>query len=295
MKKVFISMALVICIMSSLPALAYYAPLDSLYLSTLNTAAWKGITFNPDEVVMLKQGISSKVFDGTAMFQNTEEIDAIAVRRTSTEHKLYLSSATDLSINAAYSKSGSAISFNDGDVFIYDVLAGKFEATPALTEGTFNSVMGTASIDIDAFAFRYLPGGGVNYLISLGDNEGGSYNPQNGDILEWNPTTNSFVGFYLDWSVVYGAARNISAVDLYKNENLLFSVGAQWTWGGTTYEPGDVIERAPDGSLSKFFQGSTEFGGVEEIAAFATPIPRAVWLFASGLIGLAGLRKRFQN
>ena len=145
---------------------------------------------------------------------------------------------------------------------------------PQSWDGTLNQYVTTASdTDRTAFLFNLNDTYKWNQKLStdpLGSN--GFYQTYNGS--GYGPT--------------FGGGH-----DLYVNNNLQFDYNYPWGYGPHTTTGFDL-----DGitGLSNNETNPENWATTLEVFTIsAVPIPSAVWLFGSGLIGLAGIRRRFRS
>jgi len=127
----------------------------------------------------------------------------------------------------------------------------------------------------------------------------GNSKVENGQLIVINHTGLIFPepGISIDTGAMYQYALN---VDLVNND----SGGGKVTVGGQTiWEPsygantfvGTIVASNTVGLVFNFltpYVGLAEFDSVSVKAVLATPIPSALWLFGSGLLGLIGISRR---
>ena len=167
------------------------------------------------------------------------------------------------SLAATIGFNNSSTSVNLGDAFSLTIQGSGFD--PIVGGGlnmTFNSsVLQVNSVTIDQSVFEFYIGGGTEE--GLLDNTTGNL---------FNTSFNSFFGASGDFDIMTIGFTAVGA----GSSSLNLSESALWTFAdifGSPYGDQVVFESAM-------------------VNVSAVPVPAAVWLFGSGLIGLAGLARR---
>ena len=94
------------------------------------------------------------------------------------------------------------------------------------------------------------------------------------------------------WNAEVFDVNNISGGSITLSVNKNFTLGITWD-GGTTYytDSNYALVNAPD-DYRIAFQGQQVVGRTLAIDVAPVPVPAAVWLFGSGLLGLVGVARR---
>ena len=94
------------------------------------------------------------------------------------------------------------------------------------------------------------------------------------------------------WNAEVFDVNNISGGSITLSGNKNFTLGITWD-GGTTYytDSNYALVNAPD-DYRIAFQGKQVVGRTLAIDVAPIPVPAAVWLFGSGLLGLVGVARR---
>jgi hypothetical protein len=146
----------------------------------------------------------------------------------------------------------------------------------AASAGTTNSELGSFEVKFDGF---------VNAHNALGTNAA-NLNGSSGSDSSNDPGANAATGFGVNW----GGASSFNAAGAI-GESMEFFFLAQ---NGTL--PGGNITSARYGNTEGFatwtLNADSSFVYMAPDAVSAVPVPAAVWLFGSGLLGLVGISRR---
>jgi hypothetical protein len=165
-------------------------------------------------------------------------------------------SATTIFLSTDATEALGGLTFTDGDLAEYN---------PSTDIATlfFNEVSFGSDEEIDAV--HVLSNGNI-ILSTAGEATLGGLTFGNGDLIEYNPTTD--VGtLYFDESLFVGGDEDIDAVHILDNGNIILSTGAASTLGGLSYSEGDLIEYNPTTDVATLFFDGGLFDGSENIDA----------------------------
>ena len=95
-------------------------------------------------------------------------------------------------------------------------------------------------------------------------------------------------GFFAHWGGAHGLGLNILAGNYWVSFESRAGQNMSGTMPGGT--PNPLTNGAHRNSLGTWFENNGDIG--VRITASPVPVPAAVWLFGSGLIGLMGMRKK---
>ena len=251
-----------------------------IYLSTTTEATLGGLTFQPEDVARYDPGTNtaSLFFDGSAFSMN-EDLDAVSV-------------------------------LDNGDIIVLATEAGA--TLGGLTFGAddlvrYNPITDTATLYFDGSSFfgngdidaaSVLSNG--NLVFSTGEtvNLGGS-DYTKGDLILYDFDAGTFSLFF-DEDLFVGLA-DIDAVSVLANGNIVLSTVTTETLGGLEFRDGDLAEYNPGSDTATLYFDRDNFEGKfgEDIDAVSVgsvvPIPGAAWLLFSGLMGLAGWKKKIRK
>lgn len=186
-----------------------------------------------------------------------------------------------LSANAAFVISG-------GGTQDLPITANDFNSN--LSSLGFNqmSTGGQLSVDMDGSVTFYYIAAEAAYTNSF--NSGSSSITENNDSFDWDGwdsvSINVAAGDILDFSFTSDGANALTPVDNASGENLN---GLGIMTSTTTL---DLVLAYNDNLLNR---GDSDFDDMlmrAEFSSTAVPLPAAVWLFGSGLLGLIGIARR---
>ncbi len=178
------------------------------------------------------------------------------------------------------------VTFKKGDLVevAYDYVTNTVIGAELFFNGALFSKKGT---DIDAV--WYLPDTEEIVFSTKKKSKLGGLRFRNGDLVQYNPAT-GMASLLFSQDMFLGNA-NIDAVQCLGNGEILLSTKKRATLGGLTFGGGDVVKYNPDTDLATLHFDGSNFSGRVNVTAIA-PIPGAVWLLGSGILGLIGIRRR---
>ena len=170
------------------------------------------------------------------------------------------------------------LTFGDGDLAEYNPTTDT--ATLYFNEGSF---AGDEEID----AVHVLSNGNI-ILSTAGGATLGGLTFGNGDLIEYNPTTD--VGtLYFDESLFVGGDEDVDAVHILENGNTILSTVTASTLGGLSYSEGDLIEYNPTTDVATLYFDGSLFDGSENIDAAHILANGNIILSTEGAATLDGL------
>jgi hypothetical protein len=164
--------------------------------------------------------------------------------------------ATTIILSTDATETLGGLTFTDGALAEYD---------PATDTATlyFDENLFSGNENIDAV---YVLSNGNIILSTDGSATLGGLSFDAGDLVEYNPTTNTATLFF-DEGLFVGGNENIDAVHILDSGNIILSSSDSATLGGLTFGGGDLIEYNPIiDTATLFFDGSL-FGASENIDA----------------------------
>ncbi len=252
--------------------LSSVAGAELIYLSTTTEATLGGLTFEADDLALYNSstGTATLFFDHSN-FSANEDIDAVSVLSNG---NLILSTEAGATLGGLDFVSGDLVEYNS--------------ATDSATL-FFDHNLFSGTEYVDAACVR-----NGNIILSTTTRATlGGLTFEAEDLALYNPGTDISTLFF-DHSNFSGN-EDIDAVSVLGNGNIVLSTEAGATLGGLTFTSGDLVEyNTGTGSATLFFDHELFEGSfVENIDAVSVvPIPGAIWLLGTGLIGLVGFRKR---
>ena len=114
-------------------------------------------------------------------------------------------------------------------------------------------------------AVHVLDNGDIILSTKIGATLGG-LTFRNGDLIEYNPTTDTAT-LYFDESLFVGGDENIDAVHILSNGNIVLSTVGDATLGGMTFGAADLSEYNPTTDVATLFLDGSLFDGSENIDA----------------------------
>jgi hypothetical protein len=165
-------------------------------------------------------------------------------------------SATTVILSADATETLGGLSFADGALAEYNPTTDT--ATLFFDENLFSG-------NTNIVAVHVLDNGNIILSTDGSDTLGGlSFNA--GDLVEYNPTTDTAILFF-DETLFFGGSENIDAVHILDSGNIILSSADDATLGGLAFGGGDLVEYNPiTDTATLFFDGSL-FGGPENIDA----------------------------
>lgn len=256
----------------------------SLYLSTTTSATLGGYSMTNEEVVDYNPSTdtASLSFDSGSYLTSSSmsDLDINAFSVLANGH--YVFSTTNNSTDGSQT-------YGDDDLVEYDP---DTDSLSLFMDG--NTLFTSSYEDIDAL---HIMDDGQLLLSTTGSAALGGLSFVDGDLVLYNMVTDT-ASLFLAESTLFSGSADIDAVAMLLDGNLLISSLDSSTVGGNSLAilDGDLAEyNLLTGNANLFFSENL-FSANEDIDAVsvvsAVPVPAAVWLFGSGLIGLAGFSRR---
>lgn len=253
----------------------------SINLSTAADATLGGLTFGDADVVNYDTDTATLLFDSTGKFTDSEDIDAVHVLSNG---NILFSTRSDGQFSG-----GNTLDFKDGDVVEYD--PGNNMASIFFSEDNFDG-------NADISAFHVLPSG--NYILSTyGEESLGGITFRDGDLVDYNPIDNVATLFLSE--DLFSDDADIDAVHVLLSGNIVLSTEQDGlTLGGYTFNNGDLVEYNPIDNVTvkpvffseDLFSEDADIDAAHIAEVSAIPVPASIWLFGSGLLGIAGVARR---
>lgn len=250
-----------------------------IYLSTTTEATLGGLTFQPEDVARYDPVTDTAIlyFDGSAFSMN-EDLVAVSV----------LDNGNLVVLTTEASATLGGLTFEQDDLVEYNP---NTDVANLIFDG---SEIFDLNEDIDAASV--LPDGNLVLSTESGADIG-DLSFEDGDLVEYDFETGTATLFFDE--DLFSLNEDIDAVSVLDNGNIVLSTLGEATLGGLTFDEDDLAEFNPTTGLATLYFDDTNFSGPENIDAVSVvtvvPIPGAVWLLFSGLVGLAGWRKQGSN
>jgi len=110
----------------------------------------------------------------------------------------------------------------------------------------------------------------------------------NGDLIEYNPTTD-IATLYLDESMFVGGNEDITSVHILDNDNIILSTADDAELGGLNFTNGELIEYNPNLDTATLFFDNNLFSASEDIDALHILDNGNIILSTAGAATLGGL------
>ena len=229
-------------------------------------------------------GDAQKVFDGSAFFDNNENVDAVDLLSNG---NLLISTTSNSSID-----DGSQ-SFSDGDLLEIDISG----TTPSFVSRFLIATdLYEEDEDIDGFSTL---SGSSGFATTSGSADANSIDLDDGDVIRFdlaNPSTTA--SLYFDDDVECSSSADIDAISILSDNTMAISTLGSESIDGNAFERGDVVVLARDGATWAFseilFDGSDEnFGFGSNVtlnAVHVVPEPASLCLLLVGLLLLTRVR-----
>jgi len=180
-----------------------------------------------------------------------------------------------LTTNATETLGG--LTFYDGDIAEYDPATDT--ATLYFDENLFGG-------DEDIDAAHILDNGNI-ILSAEGGATLGGLGFADGDLIEYNPTTDTAILFFSEG--LFGSDEDIDAVHILTNGNIILSTIDGATLGGVSFGDGDLIEYNPTTDTATLFFDESLFSADEDIDAVHILESGNIVLSTCGAATLGGL------
>jgi hypothetical protein len=184
----------------------------------------------------------------------------------------------------------AGVSFVNGDIVDYDPVNN-------IATVIFDEQLNFAGqADIDAVAM--LPNGNILFSTTTDENGlTGGPNILDGDVIEWNIVTNTYVGLFVSELILFGGAdANIDAFDVLPDGRWALSTAADATIAGLSFTDSDLVLYDPVAGTAIVWIPESVFvnpSGSPLDAIAVVPEPNTLGLLALGIVGLAvGGRRR---
>jgi hypothetical protein len=188
-------------------------------------------------------------------------------------------SATTIILSTDATETLGGLTFTDGDLAEYNPTTDT--ATLYFDEGLFSGV------GEEITAVHILANGNIILSTETGATLGG-LTFGNGDLIEYNPTTD--VGtLYFDESLFVGGDEDIDAVHILDNGNIILSSTAASILGGLSFSESDLIEYNPTTDVATLFFDGSLFDSSENIDAAYILDSSNIILSTEGAATLGGL------
>jgi hypothetical protein len=255
----------------------------TFYLSTQGGNTLDGLSFRGGDIVQYDDSPPGTA----ALFFDEDDFDVPGPGPEVDAFELLDDGRMLFSTNSVATLGSNSIDIVNGDIVEYDPATDL--ATLIFDEQT--NFQGQA--DVDAVAI--LPNG--NILFSTVDDADLDLGPGpglgilDGDVIEWDPLTNSFVGVYLSETAFFGGVDvDIDAFDVTPDgASYALSLENDANVLGLTVLDGDLVRYDIDTDTAIVWLSESLFTGAatSPLDAVAVPEPGAPTLFALGLLGLA--------
>lgn len=224
-------------------------PSQNLILSTDNNETLGGLSFSDGSLAEYDAATdTATLYFNENNFSGSENIDAVHVLGNG---------IIILSVSGNATLGG--LSFGDGDLAAYD---------PSSDSATlyFDENMFSGNEDIDAV---YVRANGNILLSTDGNATLGGLSFSEGDIVEYNPSTNTATLFFDENN--FSGNENIDGFHLLDNGNLLISISGSGTLGGLSFSDGDIVEYNPSSNTASLYFDESNFSGGADIDAVSIP------------------------
>ena len=224
---------------------------QTIILSTDNSETLGGLSFSDGSLAEYDPAAtSSTLYFNENLFSGGADIDAVHVLANGI---IILSTMDDETLGG--------LSFGDDDLIAYD---------PATNTATLyfdgGALFSNTSEDIDAV---YIRDNGNIILSTNGDATLGGISFVDGDLVEYDPSTNTATLFF-DESNFSGGA-DIDGVHILSNGNILISTDNGETLGGLSFSDGSIAEYNPGINTATLYFDENLFSGGADINALTLP------------------------
>ena len=247
----------------------------TIILSTDDTETQSGLTFGRDDLVEYNPTTyTSTLYFSGDLFSGSADIDAVHILEND-----------NIIISTIGSATLGGLSFGIGDLIEYN---------PTTDTATlyFDQDLFSQTENVDA---AFILDNGNIILSTVGDATLGGLSFEAGDLIEYNPTTDTAT-LYFDASL-FTDTENIDAVHIFENGNIVLSTVDSATLGGLSFTCGDLIEYNPTTDVATLYFDENNFTGSANIdAVYVTnmPEPAVITLLSLGSLVLLGCRHRNQ-
>jgi len=218
---------------------------NDIILSTTGTATLGGLTFTNGSLAEYNAiSDTATLFFDENLFSGNEDVDATHVLPSG---NIILSTSGGATL--------SGLTFRDGDLVEYNPLSNS--ATLFFSEDNFSG-----NEDIDAV---YVRDNGNIILSTENTATLGGLTFRDGDLAEYNPTSNTATLFFNENNFSGGA--DINGTHLLSSGNILITTDNTETLGGLTFTDGSIAEYDPGADTATLYFDENLFSGNEDINA----------------------------
>jgi MSHA biogenesis protein MshQ len=226
-------------------------PVRNLILSTESTETLGGLTFTDGSLAEYDAlADTATLFFDEGNFTGNEDIDAV-----------HLLSNGVIILSTTGNATLGGLTFRNGDLAAYD---------PATDTASlfFSEDLFSANENIDAV---FVMDNGHLLLSTTGSAQLGGLSFRDGDIIEYDPLTNTATLYFSEDNFSGGA--DVDAVHLLDNGNLLISAMSTETLGGLTFTDGSVAEYDPVSDTASLYFDESRFSSGADINAITLSQP----------------------
>lgn len=226
---------------------AFFTAPNPIILSTKDTATLGGLTFDEYDLAKYDPATDTALqyFDGASLLNKQENINAVSILPNG---HLILSFDKDVTIGG--------LDVTKGDLADYDPLS---DVATLLFDGNLFS----KKEDIDAV---HVYENGLILMSTKGDATLGGLNFSPDDLALYDPVADNATLFF-DGAVEFSANKNIDAVHILNNGNIVLSTDKDAVLGGVPFGKGDLIEYNKTTKSAKIYFDNGLFTANEDINA----------------------------
>jgi len=163
----------------------------------------------------------------------------------------------------------------------------------------YNPITDTATLYLDGSLFSgpsdidavHVLGNGNIVLSTVANATLGGLSFGKGDLIEYNPTTDTATLFF-DGSLFSSTNEDVDAAHILGSGNIVLSTIGGATLGGLSFGAGDLVEYNPTTDTSTLYFDENLFSSSANIdGSYSTPMPEPATVLLLGLGGLVLIRK----